>query len=165
EDRQSGRCFLLGVPTELHKFWISQNLLERICSEISALYQNPFQIELVVTGQGSVTLADNHKLPQELPGLEVETGVVASSFGSQRDMLNTDYTFSTFVVGRNNEFAHAASFSIAENPGKENYNPLFICGPTGMGKTHLLNAVGNHIRTGFPHLRILYVSAERFLNE
>ena len=58
EDRQSGRCFMLGVPTELHKFWISQNLLERICSEISALYQNPFQIELVVTGQGGVTLVD-----------------------------------------------------------------------------------------------------------
>lgn len=167
EDRASGRCFLLGVPTELHKFWISQNLLERICSEISALYQNPFQIELLVTGQGSLTLADNHQLQMDKPvALGMETGVVASSsFGSQRDMLNTDYTFSTFVVGRNNEFAHAASFSIAENPGKENYNPLFICGPTGMGKTHLLNAVGNHIRTGFPHLRILYVSAERFLNE
>jgi chromosomal replication initiator protein len=164
EDRSSGRCFQLGVPTELHKFWISQNLLERICSEISALYQNPFQIELVVTGQSSVTISEQ-KMTPELPALEVETGVVASAFGSQRDMLNTDYTFSTFVVGRNNEFAHAASFSIAENPGKENYNPLFICGPTGMGKTHLLNAVGNHIRTGFPHLRILYVSAERFLNE
>jgi chromosomal replication initiator protein len=166
EDRISGRCFQLGVPTELHKFWISQNLLERICSEISAIYQNPFQIELVVTGQGSMSLSDAQKLPVEAPAAhEIETGVVASAFGSQRDMLNTDYTFSTFVVGRNNEFAHAASFSIAENPGKENYNPLFICGPTGMGKTHLLNAVGNHIRTGFPHLRILYVSAERFLNE
>lgn len=167
EDRASGRCFQLGVPTELHKFWISQNLLERICSEISALYQMPFQIELVVTGQGANALVNEiPKMPQELLLTDVETGVVASSaFGSQRDMLNTDYTFSTFVVGRNNEFAHAASFSIAENPGKENYNPLFICGPTGMGKTHLLNAVGNHIRTGFPHLRILYVSAERFLNE
>jgi chromosomal replication initiator protein len=95
----------------------------------------------------------------------MDAGVTASAFGSLRDMLNSDYTFSTFVVGRNNEFAHAASFSIAENPGKENYNPLFICGPTGMGKTHLLNAVGNHIRSYFPHLRILYVSAERFLNE
>lgn len=166
EDRQSGRCFMLGVPTELHKFWISQNLLERICSEISALYQNPFQIELVVTGQGSLSVTDAHQLQVDRPAMnEIQTGVVASPFGSQRDMLNTDYTFSTFVVGRNNEFAHAASFSIAENPGKENYNPLFICGPTGMGKTHLLNAVGNHIRTGFPHLRILYVSAERFLNE
>lgn len=170
EDRGSGRCFKLGVPTELHKFWISQNLLERICSEISALYQNPFQIELVVLGQNSMASADDHQLQSSSPLApalaEVETGVVASSsFGSQRDMLNTDYTFSTFVVGRNNEFAHAASFSIAENPGKESYNPLFICGPTGMGKTHLLNAVGNHIRVNFPHLRILYISAERFLNE
>jgi chromosomal replication initiator protein len=168
EDRQSGRCFTLGVPTELHKFWISQNLLERICSEISAIYQNPFQIELVVTGQGSLIVPENSTLPTESVkalSSQEDSGVSGGAFGSQRDMLNADYTFSTFVVGRNNEFAHAASFSIAENPGKENYNPLFICGPTGMGKTHLLNAVGNHIRQNFPHLRILYVSAERFLNE
>ncbi len=175
EDRESGRCFLLGVPTELHKFWISQNLIERICSEISAFYNNPFQIELLVVGQGIESNPMDPNNPQlsmdmrPTPGsAELETGVVASSIsvhGSHRDMLNADYTFSTFVVGRNNEFAHAASYSIAESPGKENYNPLFICGPTGMGKTHLLNAVGNHIRQNFPHLRILYVSAERFLNE
>lgn len=173
EDRTSGRCFTLGVPTELHKFWISQNLLERICSEISALYQNPFQIELVVTGHGHVfnaadeiSISSPSMSTDQVTGTsEPEPGVAGSSMGSHRDMLNADYTFSTFVVGRNNEFAHAACFSIAENPGKENYNPLFICGPTGMGKTHLLNAVGNHIRTSFPHLRILYVSAERFLNE
>lgn len=167
EDRPSGRCFVLGVPTELHKFWITQNLLDRICSEISALYQNQFQIELVVTGLSSQPSGELHS-PAPEPNIALEsqtTGVVASAMGNQRDMLNTDYTFSTFVVGRNNEFAHAASFSIAESPGKESYNPLFICGPTGMGKTHLLNAVGNHIRTAFPHLRILYVSAERFLNE
>jgi len=173
EDRPSGRCFMLGVPTELHKFWISQNLLERICSEISAIFQNPFQIEVLVTGSSD-------DVP-EIPDVEFEsrpaapatqnhdTGILGGAPGpggsSHRDLLNADYTFSTFVVGRNNEFAHAASFNIAESPGKENYNPLFICGPTGMGKTHLLNAVGNHIRVGFPHLRILYVSAERFLNE
>lgn len=171
EDRNSGRCFVLGVPTELHKFWISQNLLERICSEISAIYQNPFQIELMVTGTGTgaqqKTLENEITVSSEpISGTsEIDTGVSGSTFGSHRDMLNSDYTFSTFVVGRNNEFAHAASFSIAENPGRGGYNPLFICGPTGMGKTHLLNAVGNHIRVYFPHLRILYVSAERFLNE
>ncbi len=164
EDRSSGRCFTLGVPTELHKFWISQNLLERICSEISALYQNPFQIELVVTGQGASTTPDSTPEP-EITVPVIDSGVSGSSSGSHRDMLNADYTFSTFVVGRNNEFAHAASFSIAQRPGQENYNPLFICGPTGMGKTHLLNAVGNHIREHYPHSRILYVSAERFLNE
>ena len=171
EDRQTGRCFTLGVPTELHKFWISQNLLERICSEISALYQNPFQIELIVTGHTGVGVSETPENVQlemvatKAAKVGADSGVSGTGFGSHRDMLNSDYTFSTFVVGRNNEFAHAASFSIAENPGKENYNPLFICGPTGMGKTHLLNAVGNHIRQNFPHLRILYVSAERFLNE
>lgn len=172
EDRDSGRCFVLGVPTELHKFWISQNLIERICSEISALYQNPFQIELLVTGQGghsALQRDDDLQLSMDVQSAsaapEVDSGVVSGGSPGSRDMLNADYTFSTFVVGRNNEFAHAASFSIAESPGKENYNPLFICGPTGMGKTHLLNAVGNHIRQNFPHLRILYVSAERFLNE
>ena len=166
EERPSGCCFILGVPTELHKFWISQNLLERICSEISAVYQNPFQIELVVTGQNKFE-ENEPALPAEslAPVLQEDGPAAPAVFGSHRDMLNAEYTFSTFVVGRNNEFAHAASFSISENPGKENYNPLFICGPTGMGKTHLLNAVGNHIRQNFPHLRILYVSAERFLNE
>lgn len=163
DDRPSGRCFTLGVPTELHKFWISQNLLDRICSEISALYQNPFQIELVVTGQGGMITSEPEAMVLDKPKA-ADSAAATGSFG-HRDMLNADYTFSTFVVGRNNEFAHAASFSISENPGKENYNPLFICGPTGMGKTHLLNAVGNHIRLNFPHLRILYVSAERFLNE
>jgi chromosomal replication initiator protein len=82
----------------------------------------------------------------------------------RRGELNPDYSFSTFVVGRNNEFAHAASHSVAENPGG-GYNPLFICGPTGMGKTHLLNAVGNFICEKHPYFRIRYVSAERFLNE
>ena len=169
EERESGRCFMLGVPTELHKYWISQNLLDRIFSEISAIYKQPFQLEILVTGQGTHPVLPDEGAPQE-PGVRAELeaqnlAAAGQSVFNQRDLLNTDYTFSTFVVGRNNEFAHAASFSIAENPGKENYNPLFICGPTGMGKTHLLNAVGNHIRTKFPHLRILYVSAERFLNE
>ena len=81
------------------------------------------------------------------------------------DLLNPDYTFSTFVVGRNTEFAHAASFNVAQNPGAEGYNPLFICGPVGMGKTHLIHAVGNQIKISFPNLKITYVSAESYLNE
>jgi chromosomal replication initiator protein len=164
EDRPTGRCFLLGVPTELHKYWISQNLLDRICSEISALYKSPFQIELLVTGDGAVV---SQPVPvQEMPLTNISDPLLSAPIvNANRDLLNSDYTFSTFVVGRNNEFAHAASFSIAENPGKNNPNPLFICGPTGMGKTHLLNAVGNHIRARFPHSKIMYVSAERFLNE
>jgi chromosomal replication initiator protein len=165
EDRPTGRAYQLGIPTELHKYWISQNLLDRICSEISALYKLPFQVELLVTGESTTTSLPAEPAVEEIPVSAPVEPPPTSPNNVNRDLLNTDYTFSTFVVGRNNEFAHAASFSIAENPGKNNPNPLFICGPTGMGKTHLLNAVGNHIRTRFPDFRIMYVSAERFLNE
>lgn len=170
EPRPSGACFKLGVPTELHKYWISQNLLDRICSEISALYAQAFQVEVVVTGQGSSVAQEVAKLDLDVPPeptpAPVETSWRASPpSGYQRDGINFDYSFSTFVVGRNNEFAHAACFSVAENPGGKVNNPLFICGPTGMGKTHLLNAVGNHMRQKFTDTRINYVSAERFLNE
>ena len=72
------------------------------------------------------------------------------------------------MVGKNNEFAHAAAFHVAENPyprPTENYNPLFIYGPTGMGKTHLLHAIGHHIQNKHPYLKIKYCSAETFLND
>lgn len=168
EPRQSGTCFKLGVPTELHKYWISQNLLDRICSEISVLYAQAFQVEVVVTGQGGNPAHEVSKLDSEPESPSPVEPAPVPPFQSntyQRDGINFDYSFSTFVVGRNNEFAHAACFSVAENPGGKVNNPLFICGPTGMGKTHLLNAVGNHMRQKFPDTRINYVSAERFLNE
>lgn len=172
EDRMDRKCFKLGVPTELHKYWISQNLFDGICAEISALYSNPFDVEFIVTGQQDQLqmLEEPSNLIQSTLSQNASSSVDQTpsshpSTGNNWDILNSDHTFNTFVVGRNNEFAHAASFNIAENPGSDNYNPLFICGPTGMGKTHLLNAVGNHIRQKFPNLTIMYVSAERFLNE
>jgi len=155
-------CFKLGVPTELHKYWICNNLLEIITSEISALFKGPFRIELQVTGR-------NFEPPPrddfDRLSLATEQTQLVVRPARSRDNLNPDHTFSTFVVGRNNEFAHAACHSVAENPGAGSYNPLFICGPTGMGKTHLLNAVGNHIKDKFPNLTITYCSAERFLND
>ena len=167
EDSQVGRRFQLGVPTELHKYWISENLFDRLCSEISSVYTAPFQVELVVTGQqGRVEPESPAALDEAMiQRAAVEIPKTVPTEPGRRDILSADYSFNTFVVGRYNEFAHAACFNIAENPGTEGYNPLFICGPTGMGKTHLLNAVGNHIKAKHPHLRICYLSAERFLNE
>lgn len=163
EKTPDDHCFKLGVPTELHKYWICNNLLEIINTEISALFQGPFHIELQVTGRNPESTARDD-FDRLAPATEPAPAALVRAPRS-RDNINPDHSFSTFVVGRNNEFAHAACHSVAEKPGDGSYNPLFICGPTGMGKTHLLNAVGNHIKEKFPDLTITYCSAERFLND
>ncbi len=78
--------------------------------------------------------------------------------------LNTRYVFSTFVVGSSNQFAHAAATRVVRDPGRS-YNPLFLYGGVGLGKTHLMQAIGHDLRTQYPHWKILYLPAERFINE
>ena len=78
--------------------------------------------------------------------------------------LNPKYTFDSFVVGRNNRFAQTAAFAIAERPGTS-YNPLYIYGGPGLGKTHLMQAIGNYIESQNPNSHILYVTSEEFTNE
>ncbi|MGH9065041.1 MAG: chromosomal replication initiator protein DnaA [Acidimicrobiales bacterium] len=79
-------------------------------------------------------------------------------------ILNPAYTFDAFVIGGSNRFAHAAALSVAEKPAKS-YNPLFVHGDAGLGKTHLLHAIGNYVRENYPQRRVRYVSTETFLNE
>ena len=85
-----------------------------------------------------------------------------SSPGDTR--LNPKYTFDTFVIGASNRFAHAAAVAVAEAPAKA-YNPLFVYGESGLGKTHLLHAIGHYARTMFPNVRVRYVNSEEFTND
>ncbi len=89
---------------------------------------------------------------------------VSESQSSARSMLNPAYTFDTFVVGSSNEFAHAAAVAVAENPG-HTYNPLFIYGKTGLGKTHLMQAIANYITDQDPVATVMFVKSEPFLND
>ncbi|MFS4458929.1 chromosomal replication initiator protein DnaA [Bdellovibrio sp. HCB2-146] len=163
---------VLGVPNALHQYFVIENLQDKIYSEISDSYGKPFEVEFSVTGAKVNTHIETSTQVEEPQSNEVLQAQLSRTQGSQTtqprsssDTLNFDLTFSTFVVGKNSEFAHAACYNVARNPGADDYNPLYIYGPVGMGKTHLLHAAGNNIREQFPHLKITYISAERFLNE
>lgn len=162
---------VLSVPSPIHHYFVIENLIEKIYLEVSESYRSPYEIDVVVSGHpGSTESSREHNNPPQqatIPeGMEQNFNfrLPAPTTSKNFEFLNPDYSFSTFVVGRNTEFAHAASYNVAKNPG-QGYNPLFICGPVGMGKTHLLHAVGHQILESFPQLRINYFSAERFLNE
>lgn len=161
---------ILSVPSEFHRYYVVESLLDTIYSEISEIYRGSFELDVIVVNpsekpvQIELTAYSEQQFQSKAPPPPAPIMPPPSPTRNSPDFLNGDYTFSTFVVGRNTEFAHAACYNVARNPG-EGYNPLLICGPPGMGKTHLLHAVGHEIKANFPHLRISYVAAERFLNE
>ncbi|MGZ3773766.1 MAG: chromosomal replication initiator protein DnaA [Bdellovibrio sp.] len=164
---------ILGVPNALHQYFVIENLQDKIYAEISDTYQRPFEVEFAIAGNKVNAHIETSSMPEEIMGgTEILQAQLARAQNIQitqprpgADSLNPELTFSTFVVGKNSEFAHAASYNVARNPGADDYNPLYIYGPVGMGKTHLLHAAGNHIRDQYQQLRITYISAERFMNE
>ena len=149
---------LLEVPNKFFKDWIEENYLSLIK-----------EVLLANTGKRySVLLRPKEACaaPEERTR---EPIIKSDSYRSGRqtikeDGLNPNYTFHAFVVGSCNQFAHAAALSVANLPA-QNYNPFFIYGGVGLGKTHLINAIGNHIAQIDPATKVSYLSSEKFTNE
>ncbi|MCR4432967.1 MAG: chromosomal replication initiator protein DnaA [Caldiserica bacterium] len=139
---------LVGVPNEFARDWLQTRLYSLIKSTASATLKEEIEVEFQVM----------ESAPKPVP---VETLFQEKSGGLR---LNPRYTFSTFVVGNSNRFAHAACMAVAEAPGRS-YNPLFIYGGVGLGKTHLLQAIGHHVLFKNKTLKVLYISSETFTNE
>lgn len=151
----------LSVPNRFFRDWVAENYLSLIQDSMKSVAGVQFQIELVIEPE------NNHN-PVALGVGDVpdakKTAPKKSSRARIHSSLNVNYSFDRFVVGSCNQFAHAASSAVADQPAK-NYNPLFIYGGVGLGKTHLLNAIGLKTLKIFPDLNVVYVSAEVFMNE
>ena len=159
----------VSVPNEVFRDWLSNNYRDLIQQSVAELAGEPLTVEFLVNmsalevggrdpaGRRSSTGEGNMLAPSSAPGPPENNPPVSGP-------LNPKYRFSTFVVGASNQFAHAAAGAVAESPSRS-YNPLFLYGGVGLGKTHLMHAIGHRILSTNPGLRLVYLSSERFMNE
>ena len=122
----------------------------------------PQHVDSAVPAQPISSPADTEDISS--PATDTHTAVSSDSGWDSSARLNPNYTFDTFVIGQSNRFAHAAAFAVSESPAQA-YNPLFIYGDSGLGKTHLLHAIGHYAKHLFPSLRVRYVNSEEFTND
>ena len=148
----------LSVPNKFFKDWLMENYRLIITDALSSIAGVELHVDFMIGGDGGGVAAQASVAGRPT---SASTKTVRSKTHAS---LNQNYRFERFVVGASNQFAHAAAVSVAEQPAK-NYNPLFIYGGVGLGKTHLLNAIGLHAVSLYPQMNVVYVSAEEFLNE
>jgi len=162
-----GSTFRIGVPSKLAKDWLEDRFSGLIQETLQAVTGSEVDIDFVISPSG-------HRPP--VLTADVDGGEPAHENGHENGVeavdgepilssdLNARFKFSSFVVGHNSQFAHAAAKAVAEAPG-DSYNPLFLYGGVGLGKTHLMHAIGHEVHDRFPRKRVVYLTSEQFTNE
>ncbi len=168
----------LSTSTDFAKKWIEDSYLKNIKQAAQKITQKNLKIIISSSGDKSTYFPEDQQITLNYP--PVEDQVVSANPSSEMtppsstaplpispgdaSSLNPKYTFDTFVTGNSNRFAHAAALAVAERPA-EVYNPFFMYGGVGLGKTHLMHAIGHKILKNHPEMRVLYISSEKFTNE
>ncbi|MDP9727906.1 chromosomal replication initiator protein [Alicyclobacillus tengchongensis] len=173
--RQSDNTIVIQASTLFTRNWLEKHFYTVIQNTITALTDKEFNLQFIhdpLTDprdreKDTSNFADHKDKSQ--PVIEIQTTIQNGESQQSEEVFETTnfnprYTFENFVIGASNRFAHAASLAVAEKPAK-NYNPLFIYGGVGLGKTHLMHAIGQLSKKLRPYSKVLYLSSERFTNE
>ncbi|WP_096438038.1 chromosomal replication initiator protein DnaA [Alteribacter populi] len=150
---------IIIAPNEFARDWLENRYSGLISETLQELTGADLHVRFVIPKdeqEENLELIEKMKQPQK--------PAVQSDDDTPKHMLNPKYTFDTFVIGSGNRFAHAASLAVAEAPAKA-YNPLFIYGGVGLGKTHLMHAIGHYVIDHNPNAKVVYLSSEKFTNE
>ncbi|UOQ83801.1 chromosomal replication initiator protein DnaA [Gracilibacillus salinarum] len=149
---------IISAPNEFTRDWLESRYTSIIAEALYELTGAKLTVKFVIPD----TLQEEEEEVAQMK--KKKTVASQNSETSPKSMLNDKYTFETFVIGSGNRFAHAASLAVAEAPAKA-YNPLFIYGGVGLGKTHLMHAIGHYVLDHNPSAKVVYLSSEKFTNE
>jgi chromosomal replication initiator protein len=157
-----GLKLVFRVPNPIHQFFIESNYLRLVQDAASEVLSSPRKIQFIAPGSGEFDASFSTAPGESPPPPRVVSPERAQS--QTATGMNPRNTFDTFVVGSNNQFAHGAAIAIAKTPAKT-YNPFFVYGGSGLGKTHLLQAIGHFVINNQKPARVVYLSSEQFTNE
>lgn len=157
--KEEGGVIYVGVPNEFVKDWMFNKFHKLIFKTVRSYFEDIRSIEYVISKFDSKTKTD--PVPANHTNSSVKELPLHDLYINREDNLNPRYTFDSFIVGSFNELAYAAAQAIIKNPGLA-YNPFFIYGPTGLGKTHLIQSIGNAIKTRYPEKKVYYMTQEKF---
>jgi len=149
----------LGVPSAFYKNWLASNYREKIIAALREVTDQDYSLTFLVEARPEAETSHEGAATPHAPAQQNQLSmeVLKSSY------LNPKYKFDRFVVGESNRFAHAACRQVSE-PMSKSFNPLFLYGGVGLGKTHLMHAIGHQLKDSNPNARVLYVSSEQFMN-
>jgi chromosomal replication initiator protein len=161
-EQLENNCLIVSAPNPFARNWLQKYYREIIAGAVEEILGYPVEIYLTIAG-GNETGGSNDSA-MIWPSPIADNPESHSLHPPKPAHLNPKYLFSRFVVGSNNRMAHAAALAVAESPGRE-FNPLFLCGGVGLGKTHLMQAIGHYRLEIDPNAKIFYVSTEKFTND